>query len=182
MLWPWPELVLPRGKEGSEGLIPLVSDFVRQSRWQQKCRHNIPSMRDFCAFVLKEINFSRSLLKYEEVGFCRKGQHSGHVACSHQPGLLLTSLPLALPHTSGRTCDNDWGLVCQGRLRDLKKKKVYVYCSKSCASCDQPWLSQNSFIPDLRAHFTSIRGEEEHWKPFGPSWRLSAFLGSRQEY
>lgn len=123
MLWPWPELVLPRGKEGSEGLIPLVSDFVRQSRWQQKCRHNIPSMRDFCAFVLKEINFSRSLLKYEEVGFCRKGQHSGHVACSHQPGLLLTSLPLALPHTSGRTCDNDWGLVCQGRLRDLKKKR-----------------------------------------------------------
>lgn len=58
---------------------------------------------------------------------------------------------------------------------EIKKKKAYVYCSKSCASCDQPKLSKNSFIPD-QAHFTSIH-EEKHWKPFSSSWRLSAFMG-----
>lgn len=42
-----------------------------------------------------------------------------------------------------------------------------------------PRVSSN--LVDLCAHFTSIRGEA-HWKPFGPSWRSRALLGSRQKY
>lgn len=63
MLWPWPELVLPRALKASYHFCLILSSSPDGGKKKKKCRHNIPSMCDFCAFVLKKIYFPRSLLK-----------------------------------------------------------------------------------------------------------------------
>jgi hypothetical protein len=149
VLWPWPELVLPGGREGSaEGIEPLVSHFVQQSRRGRWCRQNIPLMRDFRALVLKEMYFPRGL------GKGQRQQARGFVPPS-QPA--FRGWP---PHHQSET-----GTGMGPCLRRKIERFLIMCIAPIMCFFWSVLVSPEFFIAVPHADFTRVHGD--HWRPFG---------------